>query len=112
MFNYRVKKKLDIIAEINDTNDIDYELLGKKAEEQQIDLISESEEFIRKIEMLKAKNTDEIESLIENYDVEWNRANIEFENFCLLTVKKNNDNIALICQNSENNVNESNYIKK
>ena len=73
-------------------------------------MISESEEFIKKIEILKAAKTDDLERLIDNYDVEWNKANIEHENFCQL-IDKN-------CENPSNAFdftdkltgNESNYI--
>jgi uncharacterized lipoprotein YehR (DUF1307 family) len=110
---------LDVVAEINDSNEIDYDLLGKKAYEQQIDLITESAEFIKDIENLKLENTDDIEKLIENIDVEWSKANIKFENFCFLIDKSNsNENALLFLEESSknqftvnlNNVNESKYI--
>lgn len=119
MNELRVKGKLDVVAEINDSNEIDYELLGKKADEQQIDLITESAEFIKEIEKLKLENTNDIEKLVENIDVEWNKSNIKFDNFCfLIENSKLNENVLLLMEENSknhfsvnlNNVNESKYI--
>lgn len=93
--------------------------MGKKADEQQTDLISESAEFIKEIDKLKSQNTEDLERIIDNMEVEWNKSNIEFDNFCVFFEKNRmpENNIIFVDENSKtqftvklSNVNESNNI--
>jgi hypothetical protein len=78
-------------------------------------MISESEELIKEIDFLKSRGTEDLEKLIDNYEIEWNKKNIEFENFCLFIEKRSyNDSIIFIEENSKHipfklNVNDSNF---
>ena len=60
--------------------------------------------------MLKSKTTEDLELVIKNYEIEWNKANIEFENYCLLKDKNIKNDIFSEKSVFSDNINESKYI--